>query len=43
VLHTAVTRARKRVVIYAPEAVLRLCIERRVARASGLREALWHT
>jgi exodeoxyribonuclease V alpha subunit len=42
-LYTAVTRARKRVVIYAPEPVLRLCIERRVARASGLREALWHT
>jgi exodeoxyribonuclease V alpha subunit len=40
-LYTAVTRARRRVVIYAPEAVLKLCVERRAARASGLREALW--
>jgi len=40
-LYTAVTRARKRVVIYAPAGVLKTCVERRVARASGLREALW--
>jgi exodeoxyribonuclease V alpha subunit len=40
-LYTAVTRARRRVVIYGPVATLTTCIERRVARASGLREALW--
>ena len=40
-LYTAVTRARQRVVIYAKAATLKLCIERRVARASGLRDALW--
>jgi exodeoxyribonuclease V alpha subunit len=40
-LYTAVTRARRRVVIYAPVATLTTCVERRVARASGLREALW--
>jgi exodeoxyribonuclease V alpha subunit len=40
-LYTAVTRARQRVVIYAPAATLKTCVERRVSRASGLREALW--
>lgn len=40
-LYTAVTRARSRVVVYAAEPVLKMCVERRVARASGLAEALW--
>lgn len=40
-LYTAVTRARERVVIYATAEALKACVERRVARASGLREALW--
>jgi exodeoxyribonuclease V alpha subunit len=40
-LYTAVTRARRAVTIYAEADVLRACIERRVERASGLRDRLW--
>jgi exodeoxyribonuclease V alpha subunit len=40
-LYTAVTRARHEVTIYAEAEVLRSCIERRVERASGLRDRLW--
>ena len=40
-LYTAVTRARRQVTVYAEADVLRACIERRVERASGLRERLW--
>jgi exodeoxyribonuclease V alpha subunit len=39
-LYTAITRARKRVEVWSGEAVLRLAIERRVRRASGLGERL---
>jgi len=40
-IYTAVTRARQRVTIYGPREVLRHAIEQRIARASGLRDALW--
>ncbi len=40
-LYTAVTRARKTVTVYAPEEVLRATIDRRIERASGLRDVLW--
>jgi exodeoxyribonuclease V alpha subunit len=40
-IYTAVTRARSRVAIYGPREVLRRAIEQRIARASGLRDALW--
>ncbi|MGD8862069.1 MAG: exodeoxyribonuclease V subunit alpha [Myxococcales bacterium] len=40
-LYTAVTRARRRVVIHGSEAVVRLAIDSAVERASGLRDALW--
>lgn len=40
-LYTAVTRARRRVVVQAGEAVLRAAIDRRISRASGLRDLLW--
>lgn len=40
-IYTAVSRARKRVAMCAQRDVLRSAIERRVERASGLREALW--
>lgn len=39
-LYTAITRARKRAEIWAPEEMLREAIARRVARHSGLRAAL---
>lgn len=39
-LYTAITRARKRAEVWAGEAVLRLAVERRVRRASGLGERL---
>ncbi|CAN5483850.1 exodeoxyribonuclease V subunit alpha [soil metagenome] len=39
-LYTALTRAREQVEVWAAEPVLRATISRRVARASGLREAL---
>jgi exodeoxyribonuclease V alpha subunit len=40
-LYTAVTRARQRVVIHASSEIIRQAIERRIERASGLRERLW--
>lgn len=40
-LYTAVTRARRRVTLYAAEHVLRAAVERRIRRASGLRALLW--
>jgi len=40
-LYTAVTRARKRVVIYADPAIVAHAIRASVERASGLRDALW--
>ena len=40
-VYTAITRARARVAIYGPRDVLRRAIEQRIARASGLRDALW--
>lgn len=40
-VYTAVTRARKRVEVWGPEAVLVAAIERRLERSSGLRDALW--
>jgi exodeoxyribonuclease V alpha subunit len=39
-LYTAVTRAKKRVTLYASERALRACLAQRPARASGLRERL---
>jgi exodeoxyribonuclease V alpha subunit len=39
-LYTAITRARKRVEIWARREIVEACIEKRVARHSGLREAL---
>ncbi len=40
-LYTAITRARQRVVVWGSRDVLAECIERRVERRSGLRDALW--
>lgn len=40
-VYTAVTRARRQIVVYGTAAVLGAAIERRIDRASGLREALW--
>jgi len=40
-LYTGITRARTAVEVWADDAVLRLALARRTARASGLREALW--
>ncbi|MEO8083240.1 MAG: exodeoxyribonuclease V subunit alpha, partial [Ardenticatenales bacterium] len=40
-LYTAVTRARRHVTLFATADMLRLAIERRAKRASGLRERLW--
>lgn len=40
-LYTAVTRARRRVVIHAPAEVVAEAVGGEVARASGLRELLW--
>ncbi len=39
-LYTAITRARKRVVLWSNEEVLRAAIHRRTVRVSGLRDAL---
>jgi len=41
-LYTAVTRARARLVLVGTEAAVRAAIARPAARASGLRERLWH-
>jgi exodeoxyribonuclease V alpha subunit len=40
-LHTAVTRSRKRVEIWGDEEVFRRAVERRIARNTGLRDRLW--
>lgn len=40
-LHTAVTRASARLTVVGPEASVRRAVTRPIARASGLREALW--
>ena len=40
-IYTAVTRARKRVVIHGDPAILRYAIEHPTQRNSGLRPALW--
>jgi len=40
-LYTAVTRARKRLIIVGPESSIRAAVERPITRASGLRHALW--
>lgn len=40
-LYTAVTRARRELILVGSEEVVRLAVERPVARASGLRERLW--
>jgi exodeoxyribonuclease V alpha subunit len=40
-LYTAITRARRQLVIVGSEASLRAAVMRRVARASGLAERLW--
>jgi exodeoxyribonuclease V alpha subunit len=40
-LYTGLTRAREHVEIWSSEGVLRSAIARRVARTSGLRDALW--
>jgi exodeoxyribonuclease V alpha subunit len=40
-LYTAVTRARRQLIVVGDEAAIRAAIARPVARASGLRELLW--
>jgi exodeoxyribonuclease V alpha subunit len=40
-LYTAVTRARQRLILVGGESSVRTAVERPIARASGLREALW--
>jgi exodeoxyribonuclease V alpha subunit len=40
-LYTAVTRARKRLILVGTEEMVRAAVARPVARASGLRERLW--
>jgi exodeoxyribonuclease V alpha subunit len=40
-VYTAVTRARSRVVVQATREVLAAAIQRRITRASGLRDTLW--
>jgi exodeoxyribonuclease V alpha subunit len=40
-LYTAVTRARKELILVGTEATVRAAVARPVARASGLRERLW--
>ena len=40
-LYTGVTRARKRVDVWAGEAALRAALSRRIERVTGLRDALW--
>jgi exodeoxyribonuclease V alpha subunit len=40
-LYTAVTRARRRVILRAGEQVLRTAVSRKIVRTSGLRDALW--
>jgi exodeoxyribonuclease V alpha subunit len=40
-LYTAITRARKRLIVAGTEEAIRAAVERPVARASGLRRRLW--
>ena len=40
-LYTAVTRARRRVVLYGTEAAVRAAVARRVERSTSLRELIW--
>jgi len=40
-VYTAVSRARTRVTVWAPRAVLKSAVARRLKRSSGLRDALW--
>ena len=40
-LYTAVTRARRRLILVATEEAVRCAVERPITRASGLRESLW--
>ncbi len=40
-LYTAVTRARKLLILAATEQAIRTAVERPIARASGLRQLLW--
>ncbi len=40
-LYTAVTRARRRLILVADEEAIRAALARPVARATGLRERLW--
>jgi len=40
-LYTAVTRAKKKIVVVANEEILRVAVNRRASRQSGLRDALW--
>ena len=40
-IYTAVTRARRQIVIWGPEQVLVASIRRKIERSSGLRDALW--
>ena len=40
-LYTAVTRARRSVVLHGSREVFRQAVERRSERASGLRDLLW--
>jgi exodeoxyribonuclease V alpha subunit len=42
-LYTAITRARKKVVIFGTDAVVDAAVMRRAERASGLRQRLWGT
>jgi exodeoxyribonuclease V alpha subunit len=43
ILYTGISRAKKRVCVWAPESVFRLAVSRRIQRTSGLRDALWRT
>jgi exodeoxyribonuclease V alpha subunit len=40
-IYTAVTRARRSIHVWADPEILSRCLERRITRASGLRDALW--
>lgn len=40
-LYTAVTRARRRLILVGTEETVRAAVQRPVTRASGLRERLW--
>jgi exodeoxyribonuclease V alpha subunit len=42
-LYTAVTRARRRLIVTGTEDAIRVAVERPVARASGLRRRLWQS